>query len=91
MQIGAYNGSSTPLLSRRVQSACQDRFQPQDPSSLQQNLDMARQMRELAQWVGKGTAEADKRVATLEQNTKLAAEPPRQFSPETHAEVAAYL
>ncbi len=72
-------------------AACQDQFHPQNLTSMQENLDMLKNLREIQQALGKNTSEAATRERALEQNMKLAAEAPRQFSEQTHTEVAAYL
>ncbi len=72
-------------------SACQDQFEPQDLTSMQDNREMLKNMLEIQRALRKNTSEAAARERALEQNIKLAAEPPRQFSQETHAQVAAFL
>ncbi|GMU57479.1 MAG: hypothetical protein AMXMBFR33_66250 [Candidatus Xenobia bacterium] len=78
-------------LSQLPRAACQDQFQPQNLASMQENLEMLKNLREIQRALGKNGSEAATRERTLEQNMKLAAEPPRQFSPETHTQVAAFL
>lgn len=87
-QFSSLPNQRPPQLPR---AACQDQFQPQSLTSMQENLDMLKNLREIRQALGKSTTEAAERERSLQQNMKLAAEPPRQFSPETHSQVAAYL
>lgn len=72
-------------------AACGDRFEPQDTEAMQENLVMLRQMKDIRMALGSGVADADSRLRKAEANLKLAQEPPRQFGPETHAEVKAFL
>lgn len=69
----------------RPHSACGDRFEPQDTQGIEANLKLLRSLKD------SGIGGVNQRLQAAEANLKLAQGPPRQFSPQTHAEVKAFL
>lgn len=92
MIIAGTGPTPTPrFLAARPQAACGDHFEPQDTKAMLDNLEMLKNLKDIQRALGKGTAVADQRLQAAQANLKLAQEPPREFPPGTHQQVAAYL